>query len=202
MKARQAIDALVAGYDFFHHEASIFSEALMVGAIGAVLFFGGCTTGKRELTESPGSFPEPVAAEQHSSQQGQIRDGMSRDAVCLAWGAPDQKVRGEAAETMSKRGSISIRPLRSYYPRPVYVMGPYGGSATGIGCGGGVGYRHPYRRAFDGFYYDPSTIRSSTAHANIVRYPDRTVSFEGGRVIAFQFLPAPVFYYSERGGSQ
>ncbi len=44
------------------------------------------------------------------------------------------------------------------------------------------------------FFYDPFYDPFFYNRANIVRYPERTVSFQNGRVIAFQFLPAPRFY--------
>ena len=50
-------------------------------------------------------------------------------------------------------------------------------------------------RAFEvQIFYDPFYDPFFYNHANIVRYPERTVSFQNGRAIAFQFLPAPRFY--------
>jgi hypothetical protein len=121
-------------------------------------------------------------------QQGKIREGMSQDAVYIAWGPPSQRVpgrnRGRIVETW-----IYDATAAGDYPGPFYYGYPYG---YGPGFYGSYGRR--LGRFHRHYFYDPFYDPFFYSHANIVRYPERTVSFQNGRVIALQFLPAPRFY--------
>lgn len=107
---------------------------------------------------------------------------MSQQAVYIAWGQPQQKaagmVRGNPTETWVYTASTAAYG-------PYYGPGWYGG----WGFSGRVAFvgRHHGHRVFgafadpfwDPFYYPfPATIQ----------YPVKTVSFQNGRVVAFQFL--------------
>lgn len=168
-------------------------QALVVSAIGTLLFLVGCSTVQTRINERPEAFHRMSPSDQALVSQGQIRAGLSQDAVYIAWGAPNQRAlgrsRGDDVETWIYYNTTS----GSYYPSP-FIYGPYAGFGYGYGYGGGFGYRYPYRRAFHGFYYDPFYDPFFYNRVNVVSYPDRTVSFQGGRVIAYQYLPAPVFY--------
>ena len=118
-------------------------------------------------------------------QQGKIREGMSMDAVYIAWGPPSQHIPGRYRGSMVETWVYDATAAGDY-------PGPF---SYGYGYGYGLGY-YGYGRRFHhgGFLYDPWYDPFFYNHANIVRYPERTVSFQNGRVIAFQFLPAPRFY--------
>ena len=74
------------------------------------------------------------------------------------------------------------------YPGPFYYGRNYG-------YGLGFGYYGGFRRGFHRHpFYDPFYDSYFYNHANIIRYPERTVSFQNGRVIAWQLLPAPRIY--------
>ena len=163
-------------------------RALVLSAACSALFLTSCATTETRISQHPEMFQRLSPGDQALVREGKIRNGMSRDGVYLAWGGPDQKttavIHGKPAETWVYTGT-------SYYPYP-YGWGPgvYGGF---YGYGhvrrhyrGGY-YRHGYGRYGYGGIYDPfySIYRPS------VHYPERTVSFQNGRVVAFQFLHSP-----------
>ena len=163
-------------------------RALAVSALSFTLIFAGCTTIESRINENPHVFRSLSPAEQQLVLHGRIREGMPRDAVYIAWGPPSQRVpgrnRGQIVETW-----VYDATAAGDYPGP-FAYGYGYGYGPGIGYFGG--YRHRFYRGR--FLYDPFYDPFFYNHANIVRYPERTVSFQGGRVIAFQFLPAPRFY--------
>ena len=163
----------------------------MVGALSLIFTFTGCTTVETRISEKPEAFHRLSPADQAAVQQGKIREGLSMDAVYIAWGPPSQRIPGryrrQTVETW-----VYDATAAGDYPGPFYGY-PYGG---GYGYGFGYGYLGGYRGGYHrgGLLYDPFFDPYFYNHANIVRYPERTVSFQNGRVIAFQFLPAPRFY--------
>ncbi len=163
-------------------------QALIACAVSLTLVVTGCTTLETRIQEKPEAYRTLSPRDQALVQQGKIREGMSRDAVYIAWGAPSSRLpgrnRGRIVETWIYDGTTS-----GDYPGPFYYGRPYG---YGIGVGFYGGRRGRFARG--GYLYDPFYDPFFYNRANIVRYPERTVSFQDGRVIAFQFLPAPRFY--------
>jgi hypothetical protein len=149
------------------------------------LFLVGCSTTESRISDHPEIFQSLSPREQQLVAAGQITPGMSRNAVWLAWGAPDQKtvgaMRGQATETW-----IYVHYTYAY---------PYGGYGYGypyryggFGTVGVVRTRHHHGRSFVFFgdpFYDPfyySYIPPS------IPYPYRTVTFANGRVASFQTM--------------
>jgi len=175
----------------------------------ALLLFGGCSTPQTRISERPEVYQRLSSTDQALVAQGRIREGMSQDAVYIAWGAPNQRAvgrnRGSAVETWIYFDTAA----GDYYPSP-FLYGPYAGFGYGYGFGGGFGYRglgygggfgyggrgyrHHRRGGYGGFYYDPFFDPFFYNRTSVVSYPERTVSFQSGRVIAYQYLPAPRFY--------
>ena len=160
----------------------LLSHAVVLAAASSLLFLTGCATIDSRISEHQDMFQRLSPADQALVREGKIRNGMSQDGVYLAWGGPDQKatgqVHGHPAETWVYEGT-------SHYPYP-YGWGPgYYGGFYGFGF---VGHGHGrfYRSGYDSFYepffynYRPS-----------VNYPERTVSFQNGRVVAYQMLYPP-----------
>ncbi len=157
----------------------------MIGALSLTFGLTSCTTVETRIAEKPEAFHRLSPADQAAVQQGKIREGFSMDAVYIAWGPPSQRIpgryRGSIVETW-----VYDATAAGDYPGPFYY---------GYGYGYGPGY-YGYGRRFrhGGFFYDPWYDPYFYNHANIVRYPERTVSFQNGRAIGFQFLPSPRFY--------
>jgi hypothetical protein len=86
-------------------------------AAGALMFSGCGTTGYR-VSQNPEMYQRLSPTDQALVSQGQIRAGMTMDAVWLAWGKPDQKIPrmdGRATETW-----VYLR-----YETPPSYGGPY-----------------------------------------------------------------------------
>ena len=149
--------------------------------------FSSCTTIDSRIAERPGVYQSMSPTDQALVQQGKIREGMPQDAVYIAWGPPSGRApgrnRGRVVETW-----IYDATAAGDYPGPFLYGGRYG-YGPGYGYFGGNRYRFRRHHYYDPFY-DPFFYH----HANVVRYPERIVSFENGRVISFQFLPAPRFF--------
>jgi hypothetical protein len=166
-------------------------QALLVGAISSTFLLNGCTTVETRINERPAAFQSLSPGDQALVQQGRIREGMSRDAVYIAWGPPNEQApgrnRGATVDTW-----IYYATDAGDYEGPFLYGYPYG-YGLGYGYFGyGGGYRHRFRRHYYSYdpFYDPWFYR----RANIIRYPERIVSFQNGRVISFQFLPRPRFF--------
>ena len=163
----------------------IIQQALMAGALSVLLCATSCTTVETRIQEKPQAYQSLSPSDQALVQQGKIREGMSQDAVYIAWGAPSQHApgrnRGHIVETW-----IYDATSAGDYGGPFLYGHPYG---YGVGYGFYGGHRGRLYRghAFYDPFYDPFFYN----RANIVRYPERIVSFDNGRVISFQFLPSP-----------
>ena len=81
----------------------VVSVALTIGIAASALIFTGCATTEARISQHPEMYQRLSARDQALVSQGQIRPGMTMDAVWLAWGTPDQKipgdVRGRSTET-------------------------------------------------------------------------------------------------------
>ncbi len=184
---------MVSSYDFYMIKRRLFSWALLsVTAAGAFLFTG-CSTPESRISEHRDLYASLPTRQQQLVAQGQIAPGMSENAVWLAWGSPGQRVngfaRGQSTETWVYFGYTNAYPYGYGYG--------YGGFGYGYPgfYGGGVGvFRTHHGHRFVVFgdpFYDPfyfSYIPPS------VQYPDKTVTFVNGRVVAFQHLVAPYRY--------
>ncbi len=169
----------------------IIQQALIACAISLTFFVTGCTTLETRIQEKPEAFRALSPNDRALVQQGKIREGMSKDAVYISWGPPSGQIpgrnRGRIVETWIYDATTS-----GDYAGPFFYGSQYG---HGIGFGLYGGHRGRFGGYGRGrFFYDPFYDPFFYNHANIVRYPERTVSFQNGRVISFQFLPAPRFY--------
>lgn len=160
-------------------------QALAASAFAVtLLLFGGCSTTESRIAERPQAYSSLSPSDQALVTRGEIREGMSRDAVYIAWGAPNQRGegrnRGQSVETWVYFNTTSGDSFGYGY-------------GYGLGFGGRFGYLHgghgfyPHSR----FFYDPFYDPFFWSNNRIITYPDRTVSFQNGRVIAYQYLPAP-----------
>jgi hypothetical protein len=171
----------------------ILTRGLALAVSAGALIFGGCSTTETRINEHPEIFQSLSANDQALVSRGQIRTGMSQDAVWLGWGTADSRVagamRGHQTETWIYT-TIAAYPYGGYGYGPYgYPYGPYWGGFGGFGGFGGVGVFHGGRRfAFFGDpFYDPFYY----SYIPTVEYPYKTVTFSNGRVVSFQYLVAP-----------
>ncbi len=164
-------------------------RALTLGISAGALILTSCSTTETRISEHPEIFQRLSPRDQGLVSQGKIREGMSQDAVWLAWGTPDRKATGFAR---GKQMETWIYDEYTYSSAPYpYPYGPYGYG----GYFGGVGvfrYHHGHRFAiigdpfYDPFYYSYFPPRTS--------YPSKTATFINNRVISIQVLTPPRGY--------
>src|SRR5438552_7355418 len=98
-----------------------FCRSLTLGIAASALILASCSTTETRISKHPEIYQSLSARDQAMVSQGQIRAGMSLNAVWLAWGSPDRKIvgnmRGRPTETW-------IYINYTTYPGPYY--GPYG----------------------------------------------------------------------------
>ena len=170
------------------------SWALLTTAAAGALFFGGCSTPESRISDHRDLYDSLPARQQQLVAQGQIAGGMSRNAVWLAWGAPEQKVNGYARGNTTENWvyyTTTTYPYGYGYGYGGFGYGPYGYGYPGF-WGGGVGVfrsHHGHRFVvfgdpfYDPFYYSylPPTVS----------YPYKAVTFVNGRVVEFQHMVGP-----------
>jgi len=168
------------------------SRVVTLAISAGVLVLTGCSTTESRIREHPEIFQSLSPNDQALVSRGQIRGGMSQDAVWLAWGAPDQKVagymHGHSTETwVYTTTSTYGYGGYGYGPGFGYPYGPYG--FGGFGFGGAVFRSHGGRRFV--FFGDPFYDPFFYSYIPTVTYPYKTVTFSNGRVVSFQYLVAP-----------
>jgi hypothetical protein len=164
----------------------IYLRALTLCLSASALILPGCSTTETRISDHPEIFQTLSPRDQELVKAGKIREGMSQNAVWVAWGTPDQKATGVA------RGN----PVETWiYNEYTYANAPYPYPYGPFGYGGYFGgrisfHRHgPHRFAiigdpfYDPFYYSYIPPR--------VAYPSKTVTFQNGRVVSIQVLTPP-----------
>ena len=170
------------------------SWALLTTAAAGALFFGGCSTPESRISDHRDLYDSLPARQQQLVAQGQIAGGMSRNAVWLAWGAPEQKVNGYARGNTTENWvyyTTTTYPYGYGYGYGGFGYGPYGYGYPGF-WGGGVGvFRTHHGRRFAVFgdpFYDPFYYSYLPP---TVSYPYKAVTFVNGRVVEFQHMVGP-----------
>lgn len=149
-----------------------FLTRLCLAVTAAVLFVQCSSTPQTRIEKNPQMFAKLSPKERHLVTHGLISEGMSRDAVFLAWGRPDSVSvgvdRGRESESWTYEGQ---RPVRSM------SMG------MGLGFGGwgpyGYGGWGPY--GFGGFPY-----WNNGTSVSYVPYTAGVADFVGGKVTSWK----------------
>ena len=135
-----------------------FLRASTLAIATATLLLSSCSTPQTRISENPNLYQSLSPKDQALVNQGQIRMGMSRSAVWLAWGSPDRKIVGNMG------GGTTETWLYIYYATYYPPYGPWGYFGA------------PF---YDPFYY--SYIPS-------ISYPAKVVTFARGRVVSYQYV--------------
>src|SRR5262249_55446075 len=93
--------------------------AVALGVAAATLVLASCGTPGSRISQHPEIYQHLSSRDQGLVSQGQIRPGMTMDAVWLAWGKPDQKIPAN----MGDGGGETWVYLR--YETPPSYGGPY-----------------------------------------------------------------------------
>jgi hypothetical protein len=97
----------------------IHSAALTIGLVMAAFLLTSCATVGGRISQHPDLYQRLSPSDQALVSQGQIRPGMTMDAVWLAWGTPDQKMPGDV------RGRPTETWVYLRYETPPSYGGPY-----------------------------------------------------------------------------
>ena len=163
----------------------LFPWALLACIATGALVLSGCSTIGSRIDSNRAAFDQLPPQERALVTQGKISGGMSQQAVYIAWGQPQQKatgmVRGVPTETW-------VYTLSTAAYGPGYGGG-FGYGYGGWGYAGRVGFygRHG-RHRFYGSFVDPLWDPFYYPFPATVSVPVKTVSFQRGRVVAFQYL--------------
>ena len=162
-----------------------FYRALTISAAFAALFLGGCATIETRISEHPEIYNSLSPRDQALVRQGRIREGMTMDAVWVAWGSPDQKgfgrYHGKSTETWIYHAySNEYDPYYGGFGYPYY--GGFGGGGVFVGGRHGRHFVAVYDPFYDPFFYP---------RFRQVSYPYKTVTFRNGRAVAFQQYTPP-----------
>ncbi len=163
------------------------SGALLAGIATGALFLTGCSTIGSRIDENRAAFQQLPSKEQALVNQGQISGGMSQQAVYIAWGQPQQKATGMVKGIPTETWVYTLT-TGAYGPAGYGGYG-YGGFGYGYGYSGRLGFygRHGRYRYY-GSFVDPFWDPFYYPFPATVSYPVKTVSFQRGRVVAFQLL--------------
>lgn len=115
-------------------------------------FLCGCQTGaETRIQKNPELYGKLSSKDKERVLLGEIREGMTDEAVFLAWGRPDRVLSGSRSGSATEKwayfdsvpvssfsygyGSGYVHPFYSRYgvhPRYGYGFGPYWGYGTGV----------------------------------------------------------------------
>ena len=87
-----------------------FLHASTLAVATSTLILTGCSTPQTRISEHPDFYQSLSPRDQALVNQGQIRIGMSRTAVWLAWGSPDRKIVGNMGGGRRRRGFTFTTP--------------------------------------------------------------------------------------------
>jgi len=138
-----------------------FIYAATLAVATSTLVLTSCSTPQTRISEHPDLYQSLSHRDQALVSQGQIRIGMSRTAVWLAWGSPDRRIVGNMGAGPTETWLYIY--YATYYP-PDGPWGPWGY------------FGDPF---YDPFYY--SYIPS-------IPYPAKVVTFARGRVVSYQYV--------------
>ena len=113
------IDSVWRTYDRGRMQRRIISLALTFGIAAGTLIFTGCATTEARISQHPEMYQRLSSRDQSLVSQGQIRPGMTMDAVWLAWGTPDQKIPANVGDGHGETW-VYVR-----YETPPSYGGPY-----------------------------------------------------------------------------
>lgn len=139
-----------------------FLRASTLAVVAGMLILTSCSTPETRISEHPDLYQSLSHRDQALVSQGQIRIGMSRTAVWLAWGATDRKIMGNMGGGPTETWIYTYYASYPYYP-----------------------YYAPLDYYFGAPLYDPFCY---SWFPQSIPYPGKVVTFANGRVASFQYV--------------
>jgi hypothetical protein len=95
-----------------------FLRASTLAVATGTLILASCSTPQTRISEHPDFYQSLSHRDQVLVNQGQIRIGMSRTAVWLAWGTTDRKIMGNMGGGPTETWIYTYYASYPYYRRP------------------------------------------------------------------------------------
>jgi hypothetical protein len=127
----------------------------------SALILTSCSTPQTRISEHPDLYQSLSRRDQALVSQGQVRIGMSRSAVWLAWGSPDRKIIGNMGCGPTETWVYVYYATYPYYP--FEPLDEYFGA--------------PLYDPFCYSWFPPS-----------IPYPGKLVTFGRGKVVSYQYV--------------
>src|SRR5918996_3102422 len=138
-----------------------FLGASMLALAAGTMILTGCSTPQTRISEHPDLYQGLSPKEQALVNQEQIRIGMSRSAVWLAWGSPDRKIVGNMGGGQTETWVYIYYATCSYYPLA------------------------PLDEYFGAPLFDPVCY---SWFPPSIPYPGKLVTFAHGKVASYQYV--------------
>ena len=139
-----------------------FLRTSTLGLATSLFILTSCSTPQTRISEHSDLYQPLSQKDQALVSQGQIRIGMSRTAVWLAWGTTDRKIMGNMGGGPTETWIYTYYANYPYYP-----------------------YYAPWDVYFGAPLYDPFAY---SWFPQSIPYPGKVVTFAGSRVMSFQYL--------------
>jgi len=143
---------------------SFLRASTLVVAAGALVLTS-CSSPQTRISNDPDLYRSLSRRDQALVSQGQIRIGMSRPAVWLAWGSPDRRIVGNMGGGTTETCVYTYYASYPYYP-----------------------YYAPWDVYFGAPLFDPFCY---SWFPQSIPYPGKIVTFANGRVASFQYVKSP-----------
>lgn len=129
--------------------------------LGAVALLASCTSPlEKRIARNPDLFNQLTPSDQLLVRQGRLREGMTKEAVFLAWGRPDGVTEG------AQKG-VKTEQWTYLGAQPVYTDTFYGGWGWGgPGWRRGWGYCGPWDPYWGGYGTSVTYVPYRTASVN------------------------------------
>ena len=138
-----------------------FLRATASAVAAGALILTSCSTPQTRISDHPDLYQSISHRDQALVNQEQIRIGMSRPAVWLAWGSPDRKIIGNMGGGTTETWVYTYYASYPYYPYE--PLDEYFGA--------------PLYNPFCYSWFPPS-----------IPYPGKLVTFAHGKAVSFQYV--------------
>jgi hypothetical protein len=158
----------------FHRKPHHFIKAALLPHLFLpflALLVSACQTGaENRISQNPALYKKLSATDRGLVATGDVREGMSKDAVYLAWGRPDMVRESSTAPNISESWAYFVtHPLPSSSLSYANIYRPFYGRYQ-------IQPRFGYCRGI-GWHYDS---------VDYVRFVTKTITFSGNYVVALE----------------
>ena len=164
----------------------LFSRALPLVLGAACALLTACASTQDRASSRSAAFGRLSPSDNQLVLDGRVREGMDKDAVFIAWGAPNRVFEGRA-QAKPFESWVYVTQRTTPAPAGPFYYGPYLGLYPGGGFYGGRGGRFRRGRYLSaGAYYDAAFLYRS--EFQVTEYPYKKAVFIDGRLHSYETL--------------